>query len=392
MRTLYLDCGMGASGDMLMAALAEIAPEGGRIAERLEALGLPGLRAELERVTKNGVAGSHIKISVHGVDEAEPQAPHDHHHHEHRGLADICRIIDGFALPEKVRADAKAVYTLIAQAEGRVHGREPGEVHFHEVGALDAVADVTGVCMLMHELCAERVVASPLRVGYGSVKCAHGVLPVPAPATALLLEGLPVYGGDIEGEMCTPTGAALIKYFAQEFGPLPEMVIEKSGFGMGSREYERVNALRAIVGEGIDPLPRVAELRCNLDDITAEELAFAQELLLERGALDVYTQALGMKKGRAGVMLSCLCEEARLDEFTELILRHTPTLGLRVYRPERITLSRREELRQTPYGPVHIKIAEGRGIQKSKPEYEDLARLSRQTGLPLSELKRELNK
>lgn len=392
MRTLYLDCGMGASGDMLMAALAEIAPEGGRIAERLEALGLPGVRAELERVTKNGVAGSHIKISVHGVDEAEPQAPHDHHHHEHRGLADICRIIDGFALPEKVRADAKAVYTLIAQAEGRVHGREPGEVHFHEVGALDAVADVTGVCMLMHELGAERVVVSPLRVGYGSVKCAHGVLPVPAPATALLLEGLPVYGGDIEGEMCTPTGAALIKYFAQEFGPLPEMVIEKSGFGMGSREYERVNALRAIVGEGIDPLPRVAELRCNLDDITAEELAFAQELLLERGALDVYTQALGMKKGRAGVMLSCLCEEARLDEFTELILRHTPTLGLRVYRPERITLSRREELRQTPYGPVHIKIAEGRGVQKSKPEYEDLARLSRQTGLPLSELKRELNK
>ena len=134
--------------------------------------------------------------------------------------------------------------------------------------------------------------------------------------------------------MCTPTGAALIKYFAQEFGPLPEMVIEKSGFGMGSREYERVNALRAIVGEGIDPLPRVAELRCNLDDITAEELAFAQELLLERGALDVYTQALGMKKGRAGVMLSCMCEEARLDEFAELILRHTPTLGLRVYRPE----------------------------------------------------------
>ena len=386
MRTLYLDCGMGASGDMLMAALAEIAPEGGRIAERLEALGLPGVRAELERVTKNGVAGSHIKISVHGVDEAEPQAPHDHHHHEHRGLADICRIIDGFALPEKVLADAKAVYTLIAQAEGRVHGREPGEVHFHEVGALDAVADVTGVCMLMHELGAERVVVSPLRVGYGSVKCAHGVLPVPAPATALLLEGLPVYGGDIEGEMCTPTGAALIKYFAQEFGPLPEMVIEKSGFGMGSREYERVNALRAIVGEGIDPLPRVAELRCNLDDITAEELAFAQELLLERGALDVYTQAIGMKKGRSGVMLSCLCAREREEEFAQLILRHTPSLGLRVYHPQRVTLPRREERIETPYGAVRIKRAGG----KVKPEYEDLARIARETGKTLAELRAEL--
>ena len=387
MRTLYLDCGMGASGDMLMAALAEIAPEGGRIAERLEALGLPGVRAELERVTKNGVAGSHIKISVHGVDEAEPQAPHDHHHHEHRGLADICRIIDGFALPEKVRADAKAVYTLIAQAEGRVHGREPGEVHFHEVGALDAVADVTGVCMLMHELCAERVVASPLRVGYGSVKCAHGVLPVPAPATALLLEGLPAYGGDIEGEMCTPTGAALIRHFATEFGHMPEMTLEAVGCGLGSREYPgAANCLRAFLGESRAPERAVSELRCNLDDVTAEDLAFTQELLFERGALDVYTQAIGMKKGRAGVMLSCLCAREREEEFAQLILRHTPSLGLRVYHPQRVTLPRREERIETPYGAVRIKRAGG----KVKPEYEDLARIARETGKTLAELRAEL--
>ena len=388
MRTLYLDCGMGASGDMLMAALAQIAPEGAKICDKINALGLPGVEANAQTVTKNGVTGLHIKVSVYGEDEAE-MCGH-HHKHEHRSLAEVCALIDSLALPEKVRDDARAVYTLIAQAEARVHGREPGEVHFHELGTLDAVADVTGVCLLMYELGVERVVASPLRLGYGTVKCAHGELPVPAPATALLLEGVPAYGGDIEGELCTPTGAALVKYFADEFGALPEMTIVRSGFGMGTRDYGRVNGLRAILGEAVERLPRVSELRCNLDDITAEDLAFAQELLLERGALDVYTQPLGMKKGRAGVMLSCLCEEEREAEFAALMLRHTPTLGLRVYHPERITLERRTEREQTEYGEVRIKYAAGHGVEKSKPEFEDLKRIARETGLSLSELRHRL--
>lgn len=388
MRTLYLDCGMGASGDMLMAALAELLPEGGRIAERLEALGLPGVRVESFLTLKNGIAGRRVKVTVHGEDEAEA---HGHGHgHAHRSLAEILALIDGFELPERVKADAKAVYELIARAEGRVHGREPGEVHFHEVGALDAVADVTGVCLLMYELGAERVAASPVRVGYGTVRCAHGELPVPAPATALLLEGVPVYAGDIEGEFCTPTGAALVKYFAGEFGPMPELTVERSGFGMGTRDYERVNGLRAIVGEAAERLPRVAELRCNLDDIRAEDLAFAQELLLERGALDVYTLPLGMKKGRAGVMLGCLCEEERQEEFAALMLRHTPTLGLRVYHPERITLSRRTETVKTQFGELRVKYAQGRGVTKSKPEFEDLKRMALESGLSLDELRRRL--
>lgn len=308
-----------------------------RYADRSKGLGLTGVRASAETVLKNGIAGLHIKVTVHGEDEAEPHEHHhehhDHPHHEHRSLGDICRMIDGFELPEKVREDAKAVYALIAQAEGRVHGREVGEVHFHEVGALDAVADVTGVCLLMYELGAERVVASPVpgRVRLGEMRARRHA--GAAPATALLLEGVPVYAGDIEGEMCTPTGAALVKYFADEYGTMPEMIVERSGFGMGTRDYERVNGLRAIVGEAKARLPRVTELRCNLDDITAEDLAFAQELLLEHGALDVYTQTLGMKKGRVGVMLTCLCAEEREEEFAQLMLKHTPTLGLRVYHP-----------------------------------------------------------
>lgn len=383
MRTLYLDCGMGASGDMLMAALSEAAPGGDGIAERIEALGLPGVRAELSEVTRCGIRGRHIEISVHG----ESEDAHEHHHrHSHRSLQDMYSIIDGLALDEGVKADVRAVYGLLAGAESEAHGCEVGEVHFHEVGALDAVADIAGVCLLMRAIAPERVVVSPVRVGYGTVKCAHGVLPVPAPATASLLKGVPVYAGDISGEMCTPTGAALIKYFATEFGNMPELTVERIGCGMGSRDFGTANCLRAFVGESPEAGRAVSELRCNLDDVTAEELAYAQELLLSRGALDVYTQALGMKKGRAGVMLTCLCAREREREFAELILRHTPGLGVRVYRPERITLPRREATVQTEYGPVRVKYAGG----KCKAEYEDLARIARETDKPLAEVRSEV--
>lgn len=384
MRTLYLDCGMGASGDMLMAALSEAAPVGDGIAERIEALGLPGVRAELSEVARCGIRGRHIEISVHG--ESEDAHEHHHHHHAHRSLQDMYSIIDGLALDEGVKADVRAVYGLIAGAESEAHGCEVGEVHFHEVGALDAVADIAGVCLLMRAIAPERVVVSPVRVGCGTVKCAHGVLPVPAPATASLLKGVPVYAGDIAGEMCTPTGAALIKYFATEFGNMPELTVERIGCGMGSRDFGTANCLRAFVGESPEAERAVSELRCNLDDVTAEELAYAQELLLSRGALDVYTQALGMKKSRAGVMLTCLCAREREREFAELILRHTPGLGVRVYHPERITLPRREATVQTEYGPVRVKYAGG----KCKAEYEDLARIARETDKPLAEVRSEV--
>ena len=384
MRTLYLDCGMGASGDMLMAALSEAAPGGDGIAERIEALDLPGVRAELSEVARCGIRGRHIEISVHG--ESEDAHEHHHHHHAHRSLQDMYSIIDGLTLDEGVKADVRAVYGLLAGAESEAHGCEVGEVHFHEVGALDAVADIAGVCLLMRAIAPERVVVSPVRVGYGTVKCAHGVLPVPAPATASLLKGVPVYAGDIAGEMCTPTGAALIKYFATEFGNMPELTVERIGCGMGSRDFGTANCLRAFVGESPEAGRAVSELRCNLDDVTAEELAYAQELLLSRGALDVYTQALGMKKSRAGVMLTCLCAREREREFAELMLRHTPGLGVRVYHPERITLPRREATVQTEYGPVRVKYAGG----KCKAEYEDLARIARETDKPLAEVRSEV--
>lgn len=250
MKVLYLDCHMGVAGDMLMAALLELLPEGEREAfiARLNGLGIPGVRAEMARSAKCGVMGTHVTVTVHGEDEEDFHHGHAHGGHHHASLGDITAIINGLDVPDAVKARAAAVYTEIAKAESAVHGREVGEVHFHEVGAMDAVADVVGVSLLLDMLAPERIVVSPLRTGYGQVRCAHGILPVPAPATALLLEGIPVFAGDIAGEMTTPTGAALVRAVADSFGEMPAMRMERIGYGMGTRDFPAANCVRAILG------------------------------------------------------------------------------------------------------------------------------------------------
>jgi uncharacterized protein (TIGR00299 family) protein len=250
---------------------------------------------------------------------------------------------------------------------------------------MDAVADIVAVCMLMERLAPERTVISPVCVGSGQVKCRHGILPVPAPATALLLQGVPVFGGDVVGEMCTPTGAALIKRFASGFGTMPVMRVESIGYGMGGRDYGAANCVRAFLGETDDGKETVAELKCNLDDMTPEAICFVQELLFENGALDVYTIPIGMKKSRPGVLLCCMCREGDKDKLVDIMLKHTTTLGVRAAIEERFALARATGVVQTAYGPVRVKTASGRGIKKSKPEYEDLARIARENGLTLAE-------
>ena len=246
MKTLYLECAMGAAGDMLMAALYELCPEKEKFLRDMNAL-IPGVGVEARRVTRQGIAGTHMRVTVRGQEEGHGPHDHDHHghghehehehehehhhHHERRSLGDITALIDGFPLPEDVRENAKETYRRIAQAESRAHGVEVGEVHFHEMGALDAVADVTGVCYLMHLLAPEAVCASPVIVGSGTVRTAHGLLPVPAPATAHLLAGVPTAPGDIAAELCTPTGAALLRAFAGRFGPMPAGVVLDCGYG-----------------------------------------------------------------------------------------------------------------------------------------------------------------
>ena len=411
MRTLYFDCPMGAAGDMLAAALYEICPDKEGFLAALNGAGIPGLAAVAEQDVRGGVSGCRFRVRINDAEEeaALPQDGHGHGHehahehghgHSHSSLPAIRDLIAGLALPQQVRDDVCAVYGLIAQAESAVHGCPVEQVHFHEVGALDAVADVTAVSLLIRAIAPDRILASPIHVGSGTVRCAHGLLPVPAPATARLLEGVPVYGGSIQGELCTPTGAALLKYFVSSFGPLPRLAATGIGYGLGSRDIaEAPNLLRAILGvsagenasenTGVYASDTVWELSCNLDDMTGEEMGFAQEKLWGAGALDVWTAAIGMKKNRPGVQLSCLCREEDLDAMKEVFFRHTSTWGVRARESRRFLLRRREESRQTEAGPVRIKTAD---TGKSKPEYEDLARIARSLGTSLAEARLLLDK
>ncbi len=402
MRQLYLECAMGAAGDMLMAALYELCPERERFLADMSRL-LPGVEILVEKVDRRGIAGTHMRVVIHGQEEGhshphghEHAHDHDHHgrhehghthSHAHHSLKDIETIINGFALPEAVREQAKAVYGRIAAAESLAHGVSVGEVHFHEVGALDAVVDVTGVCYLLHLLAPDAVTASPVTVGSGTVRTAHGVLPVPAPATAHLLEGVPIQTGDIAAELCTPTGAALLRQFAVDFGPMPAGRVLGCGYGCGTKDFPRANCLRAFLLETAEraggPNDTVTELRANIDDMTGEALGFAMERLLAAGALDVSYVPLQMKKDRPGALLLCLCRPGDADRLAGEILRHTTTFGVRRTDCQRYALAVEKESVETALGPVVRKTGSGYGVTKSKPEYEDLAAAARCHGVSL---------
>ena len=305
----------------------------------------------------------------------------------HRGLGEIREIVEGLELSPAVKDRVLEVYGLIAQAESKAHGRPVEEVHFHEVGSMDALADIVGVCLLMEQIAPEQVLASPVHVGSGQVRCAHGVLPVPAPATAHILQGVPMYGGAVRGELCTPTGAALLKTFVTSFGQMPPLAVEKTGYGMGKKDFEAANCVRAFLGDTPQEREQAVELRCNLDDMTPEELGFAMERLLELGALDVYLSPVGMKKSRPGVMLSCLCNPADEQKMVQAMFRHLSTLGIRRYLVDRYRLERSVEWRQGPLGQARVKHASGFGVQKSKLEYEDLASIAKEQDLSLFQVR-----
>ena len=389
MRTLYIECNMGAAGDMLMSALYELLDDKEGFLNVMNHLGLPGVHLEARSGSACGIAGTHMKVTVHGEEEKEPRdtgcrKEHDHggnvqiEHHHHASPGHIARLIDGLALPEEVKLHARAVYDAIAGAEAKAHGCPAGDVHFHEVGALDAVADVTGVCYAMYLLRPKRVVVSPVHVGSGTVRCAHGIMPVPAPATAGLLSGVPIYGGSIQGELCTPTGAALLVHFADSFGPMPAMISRGVGIGIGTKTFEQANCIRCFLGDIEEKKNgEITELVCNIDDMTPEALSFASSRLLELGALDVYTIPGTMKKGRSGHVLTVLCPPDMEEVFVRHIFAQTTTNGLRVRRCGKYFLTSGTEQLQTPWGEVRIKKAEGFGITHRKPEYEDVAELAR---------------
>ena len=410
---------MGAAGDMLLAALYELLPDQAAFTAAMNRLH-PDICVKFEPAASCGIAGTHARVIAAGQEEhshdhhehhdhGDHEHPHDHHdhphvhetahdeahhsHHHHASLGDITAMIDGFALPETVRNRAKAVYSLLADAESKAHGVAVGKVHFHEVGALDAVADITGVCYAMELLGAEKVIASPVNLGSGNVRTAHGILPVPAPATARLLEGVPAYMSEVKGELCTPTGAALLRTFAAEFGPMPPCAIRAAGYGMGSKDFGRANCVRAFLcdtGAAEGPNDRVCELKANIDDMTGEALGFAMERLLAAGALDVFFTPVQTKKSRPAVVLTVLCKPHDADALAAELLRHTSTFGVRRTDCQRYAMQVSSETVETVHGPIRRKTGTGYGLAKAKWEYEDLAAAAKRENLPLSRVLEDL--
>lgn len=429
MKTLYIECNMGAAGDMLAAALAGLLDSnaGNTFFEELNRVIPKGVSVRYLPDSKCGLEGNRVEVTVNGSEEISEDIIHDHargeheHPHSHKyehsyihpdenghdnhSMDSIEHTVSHLAVSYRVREDILAVYRLIADAESEVHGMPAEQVHFHEVGSLDAVADITAVCLLMEKLSPCRVVVSPIHVGSGMVRCAHGLLPVPAPATALILKDVPVYGGNIRGELCTPTGAALLRHFAGSFGPMPRMTFSRIGIGMGKKDFEAANCVRVFLGDdghtaGVhaagshaagshaagSPNGRITELSCNVDDMTGEAVGFASERMLLEGALDFYTVPIQMKKNRPGFMLVCLCSEDDSDRMAALMLRHTTTFGIRKKLCERYTLDRTFTDEDTPYGKIRIKHGTGYGAEKLKPEYEDLKKAAEKNNLSLPEV------
>ena len=388
MKILYLDCGMGAAGDMLSSALFELIDNKKEFLENINLAGIPSVIVTAENSVKCGISGTHLRVKINGEEEGKSCSYHSSHHHN--SLTDIEHIINHLSMSEKVKKNVKAVYKMIAFAESKVHNAPVSEIHFHEVGALDAIADIAMFCMLVDLIGADKIVASPVNVGSGKVACAHGILPVPAPATAEILKGISAYSNGIDGELCRPTGAALLKFFVNYFSDMPCMAVDKIGYGMGTKNFETANCVRAFIGTAendADDTDSVVELSCNIDDMTAEELSFAADILLDSGALDVFTSPVVMKKGRLGSLLTVICKSEDKDKFVKLIFKYTSTIGIRESIHKRYVMNREICIAETEFGAVKIKNSSGYGTKKSKFEYEDLARICRENNISLDKLK-----
>lgn len=379
MRLAYLDCFSGIAGDMLLAALLDAGAPVARFHETIHALGLAEVTLRVERVKRHGISANHVRVDV------DPAAPRKHRH-----LSHIVKIIDAAPLPPRVAAQAKRIFTRLAEAEALVHQTTVEKVHFHEVGAADAIVDIVCACLGLAELGVDDVVCSPIPTGSGTVTCDHGVMPVPAPATAQLLRGAAIANCEEPGELATPTGVAIATTLASSFGPPPAMTLSAVGVGSGSREGKtRPNIFRVLIGEAVAPAAGfehdvVTQLEAQVDDASGQTVAFALENALAAGALDAYCVPIIMKKGRPGLLMTVLCEPGRAGEFEESLLTHSPTFGVRRSSLTRTKLARSHVTVATPYGDIRVKLGRrGEGVVHAAPEYEDCAAAARRANVPL---------
>jgi hypothetical protein len=399
MKTLYFDCFAGASGNMILGALIALGVDERELIEQIKFLGVSGFELEVKTVDRSGISAVHVDVKI----------PHEH---AHRHLHTIEKIINDSRLSASVKKRAIRIFTRLAEAEAKIHGIDVQKVHFHEVGAMDAIIDVVGACAGFEMLGIEKFVCSKIHVGSGFAQMAHGKFPVPPPAVAELLKNAHVYSTEIEGELMTPTGAAIISTVCEEFGQIPEMKIERTAYGAGTREYKGFpNALRLILGE-IEPQrhrdtendlsktedrrPKTENLillETNIDDLSPQILGFVLERAFEIGAADCWFTPIQMKKNRPATLVSILCEKDKKEALTEMLFRETSTIGLRVSETERICLPRRIEKIETKFGAVDVKIAGFDGeIVNAKPEFEQLKAIAERENLPLREVEAEVLK
>ena len=418
-KILYLDCFSGASGDMLLGALLDAGAPFDELARVVESLDLDGVSIARERVDRSGIGATKFRVAVGGAppdprhdqqhDQRQPDhhhhdhTDHDHHHHEHRhdaaggrhhhhrGLSEITAIVGRAALSAAARTRAAGLFRRLAEVEAGIHGVPVEEVHLHEVGAIDSIVDITLAVAAMEWLAPARVVASPLNVGSGTVVCEHGELPVPAPATVELLAGVPIYAKGPPVELVTPTGALLVTAYADAYGPLPPMRVERIGYGAGDRDLPASpNVLRALVGEA-DELPaeaaaseRVVVLECEIDDMNPQLYGVLMERLTEAGAFDVFYAPIQMKKNRPGTLVTVVAPPARREALAGVLFAESTTIGVRVTETARERLDREVVTVESPIGPVRVKVARrGGAVVNAAPEFEDCARLAAERGLPV---------
>lgn len=375
MKTLYFDCFAGASGDMILGAMIAAGIDPNFLREQLSLLSVDGFSINFETVSKSGLSATYARVETA-------------HEHKHRHLSDIKKIIESSRLSDAVKQRAVRIFTRLAEAEARVHNEPVDHVHFHEVGALDAIVDVVGAAICFDALQIDRFICSPIHVGSGMVKMAHGQFPIPPPAVTELLKGVPFYATDIKGELLTPTGAAIITTVCNEYGPIPQMITETAGYGAGTREYQDFpNVLRVLLGETEDKSAtdeRLWMLETNLDDVSPQIIGYVMDRILESGALDCFFTPVQMKKNRPGVLLSVLCGREEKEAVMRLLFMETTTLGIRSYEVTRRALERSVMRVETQYGPIDVKVAhlDGRVVNEM-PEFEQCRQAAASANVPL---------
>ncbi|MGD8971510.1 MAG: nickel pincer cofactor biosynthesis protein LarC [Desulfobacterales bacterium] len=388
MKIAYFDCFAGASGDMILGALVDAGLDIDELKSELAKLHLDHYDLQAQKVVKKGIGGSQVHVII---DE-------HHHGHHHRHLADIETIINASDLEPSVKKSGLEVFNRLALAEASVHRTSVDEIHFHEVGAMDAILDVIGAVAGIHAMGIDKVMCSPLHLGSGTVECAHGTLPVPAPATAELVKGKPVFASGVQGELLTPTGAAILTTLSADFGPMPSMAVQAIGYGAGTSDPAIPNLLRVMIGKAAETIKdcdmeHVAVLETNIDDMNPQIYEYLITNVLQMGALDIYITPVQMKKNRTGMLVTLVCALEKVGQFANFLLRETTTIGLRWRSENRLKAWRRLESMETPYGRINFKIARiGKETINVAPEYEDCLRAAMERKVPLKQVMAEANK